>query len=60
MEEILKDYSDVLTINDVQKILKIGRNSAYALIKRGDIKVKYVGKKIIVPKISVVKFLLSA
>ena len=30
--EILKSYKDVLTLKEVQTILKIGRNKAYELL----------------------------
>ena len=40
----------MLTVKEVQAILKIGRNSTYRLIKDNKIKHICVGKKIIIPK----------
>ena len=53
-------YPDVITIEDVQKMLKIGRNVAYGLLKNGRIKTIKVGKKYIIPKKSVIDFLNTA
>ena len=53
-------YPDVITIDDVQKMLKIGRNVAYGLLRDGRIKTIKVGKKYIIPKKSVIDFLNTA
>ena len=34
---MLNDYPDVLTVSDVQKILRIGKNRAYELVKQNKI-----------------------
>ncbi|MDD5923414.1 MAG: helix-turn-helix domain-containing protein [Clostridia bacterium] len=34
---MLEEYNDILTVKDVQTILKIGKNSALDLIHEGDI-----------------------
>ena len=47
---VLQDEPDVLTVPDVIRILRIGRNKAYELIQQGRIKSISVGGKIIVPK----------
>lgn len=56
---MLEDYKDVLTVQEVQKILKIGRNSIYKLLKNNEIKHICIGKKIIIPKQYVIDFLQS-
>ena len=38
-----------LTVSDVQRMLGIGRNNAYALVRRSDFPSIYVGNRIIVP-----------
>ena len=43
----------VLTVKEVTKILGIGRNGAYAAIKRGDIPSIKIGRRILVPTASV-------
>jgi len=35
---------------DIQKMLGIGKNQAYELIKRGEFKYIQVGRRIVVPK----------
>ena len=47
---MLENYSDVLDIEDIMDVLKIGRNSAYKLINSGEIKSIRVGRKIRIPK----------
>lgn len=43
--------SVVYTVTDIQKMLGIGKNQAYELIKKEEFHVKRIGKKIIIPKI---------
>lgn len=54
---MLEKYNDVLTINDVMEILKIGRNSAYKLINSGEIKSLRIGRKIRIPKVFLLDYL---
>ena len=54
---MLEKYSDVLTINDIMEILKIGRNSAYKLINSGEIKSLRVGRKIRISKVFLLDYL---
>lgn len=53
----LNDYGDVLTVKDVQKILGIGRNAVYTMLKNGTLKSKRIGIKYIIPKKSVQTYL---
>lgn len=57
--ELFTNYPDVVTIDDLQKMLKVGRNTAYSLLKNESIKTIKVGKKYIIPKINVIKFVTS-
>ena len=59
-EEMFNSYPDVLEVEEVQEMLRIGRNAIYKLLKKGDIKSLRVGKKYIIPKISVINFLTTA
>ena len=34
-DEILKDYADVLTFNELQSVLKLGRTKTYQLLQDG-------------------------
>lgn len=56
---MLENYQDVLTVKEVQAILKIGRNSTYQLIKDNKVKHIRVGNKILIPKHYLIKFLQS-
>ncbi len=54
---IFKNEPDVLTVKDVIRLLRIGKNSAYELIKKGAIGSIRAGNKIIVPKTCLIEFL---
>lgn len=58
-KNVFKDEAEVLTVTDVARLLKIGKNNAYDLIKKGDIPAIKLGRKIIVPKNSLIEFLLD-
>lgn len=57
---VYKDYPDVVTVKEVQKMLRIGRNSAYKLISNGSIETVRVGKRHIIPKANVIRYLLDS
>lgn len=46
MNEMFTNYPDVVTPNDVMKMLHIGRNNVYELLKNGNIKTLKIGKNI--------------
>lgn len=54
------EYPDVVTPDDLQTMLKIGRNSVYNLLKNNLIQSIRVGKKYIIPKVNVIDFLKTA
>lgn len=55
--EMFKEYPDVVTPEDLQKMLHIGRNSVYKLLCENLIKSIKIGKKYIIPKVNVIKYL---
>lgn len=57
---MFKNEPDVLTVPDVVRLLQLGKNTVYALIKEGRIASIKQGKKIIVPKVCLVEFLTNA
>ena len=57
---ILKEYPDVLSVQEVAKILRVGKNKAYGLVNDGNLSSIKMGGKIIVPKLSLIQFLLNA
>ena len=55
---MLDNYSaDVVRVEELCRILRLGKNSVYDLLKKGKIKNLRVGKKYIIPKKSVIEFL---
>ena len=54
---MLNRYSDILTVDELCKVLKIGKNTAYALLKSGEIKSVKIGRVYKIPKRSVIKYL---
>ena len=56
---ILKGQPEVLTVIEVAKILRIGKNKAYSLINNGELSSIKTGNKIIVPKVCLVNFLVD-
>ena len=57
---MLRDYPDVLTVEQLAEILGIGQNAAYQLVHSGAIGYKRIGKNIRIPKVCVVDYLNSA
>ena len=54
---MLKNEPEVLMVSEAAKILRIGKNKAYDLIKNGKLSSIKMGGKIIVPKMCLVRFL---
>ncbi len=57
MQNLLNNYPDILSVDDLQKILRIGRSAAYKLLKENRIKTLRIGNRYIIPKKSVINFL---
>jgi len=57
---MIQQYGDVITVLELAKILRIGRNSAYDLVNSGHVKSVRVGNQIRIPTLSVIEFLKSA
>lgn len=56
----LDDAPDVLTVVEVARLLRIGRNRAYELVNGGQLFGCRVGHGIRVPKVAVKRFLAGA
>jgi len=56
---IFKDYPDVLNIDQLCSALGIGKNTAYQLIKNGDLKSIRIGKVHKIPKIWLIEYVLQ-
>jgi len=57
---MFSDYPDLLSVNDIQAALKIGRNNAYKLIKEGTLTHVKIGRKIKIPKRFLIDFILGS
>lgn len=54
-----EDYEpDVLTVDELAKLLRVSRNTAYALVQRGEVPgVRHIGRAIRVSRAAVVAWL---
>ena len=52
------DYPDVVLVDDLTRMLGIGRNSAYKLVKDGEIGSFKVGRNYRIPKHYIVQYVL--
>ena len=53
----LDDMPDILTISELQEVLRVGRSTAYRLISSSEIQSIRIGKSIRIPKKYVKEFL---
>lgn len=56
---MLKNYKDILSVEDLCEILSIGKNTAYRLLKSGEIKAIRIGKVYKIPKENLIKYIAS-
>ena len=49
MVRMFRDYPDVVTVEQLCRMLRIGRNTAYTLLRSGKLKSVRIGKKYIIP-----------
>ena len=54
---MLNKYNDILTVEELCDVLRTGKNTAYKLLKSGEIKSIKIGKVYKIPKKSVKKYL---
>lgn len=52
-------YNDVVTVAEVQEMLKIGRKRVYELIANEDIVARRIGRKYRIQKASIIAFMNS-
>lgn len=52
-------YPDVVSVEEIQQMLRIGKNALYQLLKDGAIKSIKVGKRYVVPKKYIIDFLIE-
>ncbi len=54
---MLEEYDALLNIQELQQILNVGRNSAYELLKSGEIPAFRIGKNWKIPKDAVIHYI---
>jgi excisionase family DNA binding protein len=54
---LFSEYADVISVWELAKMLKIGRNTAYELIRSGSIPSVRIGRQIRVSKQAVIEYL---
>ncbi len=57
MNEIFKDYPDVVSVEQLMEMLQIGQVLAYKLVKNGAIKSRKIVREYKIPKVNVVAYL---
>ena len=55
--EMFTEYDDVVSVDDVSKMLHLSKVTVYDLLKSGRIHTLKVGKRYIIPKKSIIDFL---
>lgn len=50
---------DVLTVVEFARLMRIGRNSAYEAIRRGDVGSVRIGRRVVIPRAAVLALLRS-
>ena len=55
LKDMFSEYGDIVTVEEVMKMLQIGRVSVYQMLKSGEIRSLKVGKKYVIPKKSVIE-----
>ncbi len=56
---LLKNYGDVMIVEEVCEVLKLGKNKVYELLQKSEISSRRIGRKYLIPKKSVIDFLES-
>lgn len=55
--KMFAEYGDVVTAEELQQMLKLGRSKTYSLLQNGEIKSKRVGKEYRIKKENIIKYL---
>lgn len=54
--KMFKKYPDIVSVEDIMRMLNMGRSSVYELLRSNSIRSVKAGKKYIVPKQAVIDF----
>ena len=55
--KMFEQYPDLITVEQLQKMLNVGRNTAYKLLKNKTIKSIRIGKVHKIPKTNIIEYL---
>ena len=55
--ENFEDIPSVLTVKDLQRLLRVSLNTAYALVRSGEIRAKTVGRQLRIPRSEFLRYL---
>ena len=55
----LSDYPDLLTVQDVMEVLRVGRIAIYKYIQSGELPARKIAEKYRIPKDSLISFMLA-
>ena len=58
-QNMFKQYPDVVSVAEMQKMLGVGRNTAYGLLKENKINSIRIGRVHKIPKVNIIKYLKS-
>ncbi|MCM1329149.1 MAG: helix-turn-helix domain-containing protein [Ruminococcus sp.] len=58
--KMFEEYPDIVTVYDMQRMLGIGRNKAYELVHSDRIRCIHIGRKIYIPKVRIIEFILNS
>lgn len=56
---MFEQYDDILTIEEIAEILKIGRTQAYRIVRSGNLKGYKEGKDWKIPKLALKQYVIS-
>ena len=54
---MVKEYGEIVSVDDVKRMVGVGRTAVYTLLQTGALRSVKVGRKYIIPKQSVIDFL---
>jgi excisionase family DNA binding protein len=57
--DLFEQYPDVVNVKELQEMLGVGRNAVYSLLRDKEIRAVRYGARYIIPKLSVIEYLLD-
>jgi excisionase family DNA binding protein len=60
LKDIFSDYPDIVSVNDLMKMLGVGKNTAYKLINEKKIKSVDIGRIHKIPKYCIIDYIMGS